>query len=72
MKNARERLERVLRSVYDDDDFAIGTLACLKTDENCEEMLEVIRYADSVGDELTHDDLVALSIVIRKRSDSRQ
>lgn len=67
--NLAKELEDILRSYFDDDDFAKGTVFCLKTEENWKTMLEFIAKANELGDEITHDDLLALSIVLEKRMD---
>lgn len=63
-KEIRKELEQVLRNIYDDDDFALGTVFCLETPENWETMLRFVAKAEELGDEVTHDDLLALSIVL--------
>ena len=66
--NLRCELETVLRSVYDEDNFVYGTLACAGTEENWNTMLKFIAKAEEVGDDVTHDDLVALSIVLKRKT----
>ena len=60
-------IEEKLRAIYDDDDFVYGTIACLKTTSNAEEMLAFFDAAERAGDPVTHDDAIALSIVISER-----
>ena len=66
-ESVRVELEKYLRSVYDDDDFVYGTIACTKTPENWNTMLDFVAKAEELGDEVTHDDLAALSIVLKRK-----
>lgn len=63
----KKRLEQALRSVYDEDGFVYGTIICAKTPSNWEIMLDYISKAEELGEEVTHDDLVALSLILKKR-----
>ena len=63
----KDELEKALRKVYDSDDFASGIIARTRTPENWETMLSFIDKAQELGDEVTHDNLVALSIVLKKK-----
>ena len=66
-ESVRRELEGLLRSVYDDDDFVYCTIACAETPENWGEMLRFAAKAEEMGDEVTHDDLVALSLVLERK-----
>ena len=66
-ESIRAEVEKYLRSVYDDDDFVYGTVACAKTPENWDTMLRFVAKAEELGDEVTHDDIIALSIVLKRK-----
>lgn len=67
----KEELERVLREFYYDDDFVYGTIKRARTPENWSVMLDFVDMAKKKGDVLTQDDLIALSIVLKKRLNGR-
>ena len=62
--NLKQELEIRLRKIYDDDEFVRCVFIVAGNDENYRKMLAFIDKAESLGDDVTHDDIVALSVVL--------
>lgn len=61
-----------MRSIYDDDEFVRCVIREAKTEENWGTMLAFVEKASELGDPVTYEDMVALSLVLRERSDKAQ
>jgi hypothetical protein len=59
-----EELKNRLVSFYDNRDFLIGVMSNVKTDEKRQKMIDFMDKAEEVGDEITSDDLILLSVVL--------
>lgn len=60
----KSQLEPLLRNVYDDDEFVYCVFVNLGNDRNVEKMLSFFEVAKEQGDEVSHDDIVTLSIIL--------
>lgn len=59
-----EELKNRLVRFYDNRDFLIGVMSNVKTDEKRQKMIDFMDKAEEVGDEITSDDLILLSVVL--------
>ena len=65
-ESIRAELERELRAIYDDDDFAVCVTAILGDDERAMKMLGFIYASEEAGEEVTHDDALRLALILKK------
>lgn len=65
-EGTRLELESAMRAIHDTDDFALGVLALVKTEENAEKMLAFLARAREVGDEVTHDDALLVALALNR------
>lgn len=67
-----ETLEAELRTVWNNDDFVLGVMTNAGAGEGRETVLAFIEKAHELGDDITSDDLLLLSVAIAERRDPQQ
>ena len=72
MTDTGKKLVRLLRDIYDDHDFVCGTMSNCGGDKAWEEMCEFIAYADEHGEQITSDDILALSLSLGEKHDRKK
>lgn len=55
--------------MWDCDEFVEETIGMCAYERNWGKMLAFIEHADSVGDDVSADDMAALALVLRKEAD---
>lgn len=67
MTEKAKELEPILRELYDNDDFVQGVIANAKTDDNLNTIQQYIATGRSLGDEITSDEIIDLSILLSRK-----
>lgn len=61
---SREKLEKKLRKIWENEEFVQGVICNAKTEKNWETISAFIDMSYRMGDDLASDNLVALSVVL--------
>lgn len=62
----KAELAERLRKLWDSDEYVETTIVMCRYEENWNKMLEFMNRAEAEGDELTADDMTALSLILRE------
>ena len=65
-RDARAKLEKKLRKLWDNDDYVLGIICFAKTVENWEKISQFIDMAYRMGDKITADDISSLAAILAK------
>lgn len=68
----REKLEKKLRKIWQNEEFVQGVICNAKNRENWETISEFIDMSYRMGDEPTSDNIVALSVILSGEDDGKR
>lgn len=72
MTDTGKKLMRLLKDIYDDHDFVCGTMSNCGREEAWVEMCKFIEYANEHEEQITSDDILALSLSLGEKYDRKK